>query len=142
MGLDMYLNARKFTSKDYFRPELYNKLVQEAPFALDTATLEVNVAYWRKSNQIHAWFVKHVQGGKDDCGEYSVSRDQLQLLVDNCKLVLIQKEEAPNLLPVQEGFFFGSYEYDEWYFDWLKEAREILVKMLEEDWEYYYSCWW
>ncbi len=57
MGLDMYLNARKFTSKDYFRPELYNKLVQEAPFALDTATLEVNVAYWRKSNQIHAWFV-------------------------------------------------------------------------------------
>ena len=145
MGLDMYLNARKFTSKDYFRPELYNKLVQEAPFALDTATLEVNVAYWRKSNQIHAWFVKHVQGGQDDCREYSVSRDQLQLLVDNCKLVLMQKEEAANLLPTQEGFFFGSYEYDEWYFKDIQDTIEQLERILNEyphEWDFTYQSSW
>ncbi len=145
MGLDMYLNARQFTAKQYFRPELYNKLVQEAPFALDTATLEINVAYWRKANQIHAWFVKHVQNGKDDCQEYHVSRDQLQLLVDNCKLVLIQKEEAPNLLPTQEGFFFGSYEYDEFYWQDIQDTIDQLEKVLNEyskDWDFKYQSSW
>lgn len=141
----MYLNARQFTAKQYFRPELYNKLVQEAPFALDTATLEINVAYWRKANQIHAWFVKHVQNGKDDCQEYHVSRDQLQLLVDNCKLVLIQKEEAPNLLPTQEGFFFGSYEYDEFYWQDIQDTIDQLEKVLNEyskDWDFKYQSSW
>jgi hypothetical protein len=145
MGLDMYLNARQFTSKEYFRPELYNKLVQEAPFALDHATLEINVAYWRKANHIHKWFVDHVQKGVDDCREYSVSRDQLQLLVDTCKLVLMQKEEAANLLPVQEGFFFGSYEYDEWYFENTKDTIDQLDKILTEypeQWDFIYSSSW
>jgi len=145
MGLDMYLNARQFSSKDYFRPELYNTLVKAAPFALDTATLEVNVAYWRKSNQIHAWFVKHVQGGKDDCREYSVSRDQLQLLIDTCKIVLMQKEEAVNLLPTQEGFFFGSYEYNEYYFGDLQDTIDQLERVLKEfpkEWDFIYSSSW
>ena len=31
MGLDMYLNARQLSSRDYFRPDLFNKLVQEKP---------------------------------------------------------------------------------------------------------------
>lgn len=145
MGLDMYLNARQFTSKEFFRPELYNKLVQEAPFALDTATLEVNVAYWRKCNQIHAWFVKHVQNGVDNCEEYYVSREQLQLLLDTCKLVLMQKEEAANLLPVQEGFFFGSYEYDEYYFEDIQYTVDQIEKILTEypnGWEFrYHSSW-
>ena len=141
----MYLNARQFTSKEFFRPELYNKLVQEAPFALDTATLEVNVAYWRKCNQIHAWFVKHVQNGVDNCEEYYVSREQLQLLLDTCKLVLMQKEEAVNLLPVQEGFFFGSYEYDEYYFSDIQDTIDQLESVLKDipaGWELrYHSSW-
>jgi len=145
MGLDMYLYARQFTAKAYAKPELYNKLVQEAPFALDFATLEVQVAYWRKANQIHAWFVKHVQNGKDDCQEYRVTRDQLQLLVDNCKLVLMNKEEAANLLPVQEGFFFGSYEYNEYYFGDLQDTIDQLEKILNEypeDWDFKYQSSW
>ena len=145
MGLDMYLNARQFTAKSFAKPELYSKLVQEAPFALDFATLEVQVAYWRKANQIHAWFVKHVQGGKDDCQEYHVTRDQLQLLVDNCKLVLMNREEAANLLPVQEGFFFGSYEYDEYYFGDIQDTIDQLERILNEypeDWDFKYQSSW
>ena len=145
MGLDMYLNARQFTAKAFAKPELYSKLVENAPFALDFATLEVQVAYWRKANQIHAWFVKHVQNGKDDCQEYSVTRDQLQLLVDNCKLVLMNREEASNLLPTQEGFFFGSYEYDEYYFGDLQDTIDQLEKILNEypeDWDFKYQSSW
>jgi hypothetical protein len=126
-------------------PDLYNKLVQEAPFALDTATLEVQVAYWRKANQIHKWFVDHVQNGKDDCGDYYVSREQLQLLLDTCKIVLIDREEASQLLPVQEGFFFGSYEYNEYYFSDIQDTIEQLEKVLTEypeEWSFKYQSSW
>jgi hypothetical protein len=145
MGLDMYLTARQSTFKGWKNAKLYNKLVQEAPFALDFANLEVQVAYWRKSNQIHSWFVKHVQGGTDDCKEYHVTRDQLQLLLDNCKLVLINKEEAPNLLPPQEGFFFGSYEYDEFYWQDIQDTIDQLERVLNEypqDWDFKYQSSW
>ena len=45
------------------------------------------VGYWRKANHIHAWFVKNVQEGEDDCGMYPVSREQLALLLETCKAV-------------------------------------------------------
>ena len=142
----MYLNARQFTARQFARPELFNRLVQEAPFAVkDYATLEVQVAYWRKANQIHAWFVKHVQNGVDNCEEYYVSREQLQLLLDTCKLVLMQKEEAANLLPVQEGFFFGNYEYNEYYFSDIQDTIDQLDKILTEypqQWDFVCSSSW
>lgn len=141
----MYLSARQIAFNGWKNPELYNKLVQEAPFALDTATLEVQVAYWRKANHIHKWFVDHVQDGNDDCEEYRVSRDQLQLLLDNCKLVLMNKEEAPKLLPRQEGFFFGSYEYDEYYWLDIQDTIEQLEKILNEypeEWDFKYQSSW
>jgi len=145
MGLDMYLYARQFAFNGFKNQDLYNKLVQEAPFALDTATLQVQVAYWRKANQIHKWFVDHVQDGNDNCEEYRVTRDQLQLLLDNCKLVLINKEEAPNLLPPQEGFFFGSYEYDEFYWQDIQDTIDQIEKILNEypeEWEFQYQSSW
>jgi hypothetical protein len=145
MGLDMYLTARQMAFNGFRNQELYNKLVQEAPFALDTAVLEVQVAYWRKANQIHKWFVDHVQNGVDNCEEYYVSRDQLQLLLDSCKIVLIDKEEASQLLPVQEGFFFGSYEYNEYYFSDIKDTIEQLEKVLTEypeEWSFKYQSSW
>lgn len=46
------------------------------------------VAYWRKANAVHKWFVENVQGGEDDCNDHEVSREQLQDLVDLCKTVL------------------------------------------------------
>ena len=141
----MYLTARQMAFNGFKNQELYNKLVQEAPFALDTATLEVQVAYWRKANQIHKWFVDHVQNGKDDCGDYYVSREQLQLLLDTCKIVLIDKEEASQLLPVQEGFFFGSYEYNEYYFGDLQDTIDQIERILNEypeDWYFKYQSSW
>ena len=145
MGLDMYLYARQFAFNGFKNQDLYNKLVQEAPFALDTASVQVQVAYWRKANQIHKWFVDHVQDGNDNCEEYRVTRDQLQLLLDNCKLVLINKEEAPNLLPPQEGFFFGSYEYDEFYWQDIQDTIEQIEKILNEypeEWDFQYQSSW
>lgn len=68
MGLDMYLIKRK---KNDTQDDSFNQ-----------------VAYWRKANQIHNWFVKNVQGGNDDCGEYKVTVDQLESLLDLCHVTL------------------------------------------------------
>lgn len=47
------------------------------------------VGYWRKANQIHNWFVKHVQDGEDDCAyHHECTREVLEELLETCKTVL------------------------------------------------------
>lgn len=46
------------------------------------------VAYWRKANAIHQWFVDNVQNGEDDCHEYKVSREDLEELCGICGEIL------------------------------------------------------
>lgn len=149
--------------------------------------VQEEVMYWRKANQIHNWFVKHVQGGNDDCKDYYVTREQLQELVDTCKKVLDASKLVPGtvrngytfdadgkkkyfeeqgkviedptvakeLLPNIEGFFFGGQDYDEWYYNDIKDTYETLSEELKRDeaviadkkkglWpgEYYYSASW
>lgn len=72
MGLDMYLIKRK---KNDSKDNSFNE-----------------VAYWRKANQIHKWFVSNVQNGVDDCGYYPVTLDQLESLLDLCHVVLDNAE--------------------------------------------------
>lgn len=53
---------------------------------------------------------------------------------------------AEELLPTSSGFFFGSYDYDEYYVEDIKNTIEIITKVLETtDFEtqmiYYVSSW-
>jgi hypothetical protein len=47
--------------------------------------------------------------------------------------VLEDPAKAPELLPTQEGFFFGSYEYDEYYLDDLRDTHDMLALELSEE---------
>ena len=49
---------------------------------------------------------------------------------------------AKLLLPTEGGFFFGSTEYDQYYYDDLVETKNILEKCLDEDFDYYYRSSW
>lgn len=135
----------------------------------------LEVGYWRKANQIHRWFVENVQGGKDDCKSYEVSRAQLGELLETvyevlksinlvpgtCSVgqrpgegegfdstrrgfVVENPEVAKKLLPIQEGFFFGSYLYDSWYFEGLVVTKDILEEVLQSppDSEFFYQSSW
>lgn len=114
--------------------------------------LRFEVGYWRKANQIHNWFVENVQKGEDDCGSYSVEKEQLQELLETINQILNEKDKkkqielAKELLSTKEGSFFGNYEYDKYYFDDLKETKEIIEKLLKiknlEDYEIEYSSSW
>lgn len=60
--------------------------------------------------------------------------------------VLTNIEVAKELLPTQEGFFFGGTDYDEYYMEDLKRTVEVLkpiVENMEDDYgDYYYSASW
>lgn len=158
MGLDMYLSATKYVSGYGFEKQkvadTYDKVLNALGMTRDdlgdpgtpSANVEVNVAYWRKSNAIHAWFVDNCQGGEDDCNKYPVYREQLQELVDLCKKVIANPNDAPNLLKTRSGFFFGSTDYDEYFFDDIRNTVTMLEKVLQNpkfaDWSFeYHSSW-
>lgn len=130
MGLDMYLYGRK----DNYNLTDYN---------IGRIGLQVEVGYWRKANAIHRWFVKNIQGGVDNCATYSVSIDELKTLKSICEEILNKPELADKKLPTKDGFFFGSTEYDEFYFNDIQETIDIVNKCLNLDYDYFeYSSSW
>ena len=100
------------------------------------------VGYWRKANAIHSWFVAEVQNDVDDCGTYIVSREQLEDLKWACEVVLSGEQKPEDFLPVEDGAFFGSQEYDESYFQDLRDTIEIINKVIAEtDWDVQTVCY-
>lgn len=51
--------------------------------------------------------------------------------------------KAQELLPVEEGLFFGGTDYDEWYLDEIKETKCTIEQLLADGsyGEYYTSSW-
>jgi hypothetical protein len=103
------------------------------------------VMYWRKANAIHDWFVQNVQNGIDECKPHEVTVEQLKTLRDLCAHILENKEVAEPLLPTTSGFFFGSTDYNVWYFDSLSrtvvELDRLLAETNENDLYIYWSSW-
>ena len=118
MGLDMYL---------------YNKDNEQ-------------IMYWRKANQIRGWLVKHnIIQDDDDCVDRLVTVQNLKDLIEDCNKVLADHSLAEELLPPSSGFFFGSVDMNEWYFDDLKQTVEKLqpiVDSADENDHFIYSDWW
>lgn len=72
--------------------------------------------------------------------------DDIEALLAACRLIENGVEIAEKVLPTQAGFFFGSTEYDEWYYEDIKSTIDILEKVLAEtDFENYqityHSSW-
>lgn len=106
MGLDMWL---------------YEKEVHE-------------VAYWRKDNAIHGWFIRNYANSVDDCSPVNIPREGIIELRNLCLTVLEANNEelAFELLPPTPGFFFGSYEIDQWYWEGIKETADKLTQIINE----------
>lgn len=160
MGLDMYLEAKKYVGRDNWskgeptpNPE-YTALVELAPKGLADnlqfggASVALTVGYWRKANAIHGWFVNELAGGVDECQEIYVPREKLVELRELCASVVKQPAMAGEILPPQEGFFFGSSEIDEWYLNDMQLTIDIIDKVLnaiaEDDygWSFSYHASW
>ncbi len=137
-------------------------------------TLLDEIMYWRKANAIHDWFVEYVQHGNDDCGNYEIHRETIEELYNITKQVydsLKYKKRvtqvfkdydgkpyeedcysptdlsvASLLLPTQDGFYFGSVNYNEYYFkmvvETMNKCKEILDTFdFENNYLVYSSSW-
>ena len=141
MGLDMYLYRREYLSNYSWGSE--HEKEKDAFHAIADAVgiqpckdaphihVEVCVAYWRKANAIHKWFCD-LDGGRDECQNIYVTRGQLVELRNLCDSVLLQPAIGQDILPTQPGFFFGSYDYDEWYMEDMKNTVKQLDKILND----------
>ena len=157
MGLDMFLNRKKYIGANYEhrKVDAFISITiggKKIPIDIEKLSyIEEAVGYWRKANQIHNWFVENVQDGEDDCKSYSVSIEDLKELLDLCKEIELEPSKAEELLPTCKGFFFGSTDYDESYMEDIKYTIELLEKLIKEEEEYnkdgfysefeYFSSW-
>lgn len=96
----------------------------------------------RKANHVHGWIVENVQYGFDDKDVYKFKPHLIEMLIEKCDVIVkrcnvvddkIDKVElCESILPVTEGFFFGSYDYDQLYYDLTVKTASILKKIMEE----------
>jgi hypothetical protein len=157
VGLDMYLFGKKYisgidwdkerTEDGFVKSPVYENIIKAADLeeiATDDAGLyvTVSVGYWRKANAIHGWFVDNVQNGEDNCQEYFVERTDLNKLRTLCKAAIANKDHGD--LPPVSGFFFGSNEVGDWYWEDLKQTVEIIDRVLSypDDIRFYYQSSW
>jgi len=155
MGLDQYLSASEYISRWDYSPEydrseneLFSQIVSQFGVEVDPSgfaglSIDFPMGYWRKSNQIHNWFVENLADGVDECQKIYVNRESLENLRDLCNQVLADNSLAKDLLPTGAGFFFGSLEYDEYYFGDLKQTVEIIDRCLASKFDYFeYQASW
>jgi hypothetical protein len=142
MGLDMYLNARRFLwHTDQTLADNLKQVMPELPKHMRIKEVTIEAMYWRKANAIHKWFVDNVQGGRDECQETEVSLEQLEKLLDTIELVLDDPSLASDLLPPQAGFFFGGTDLDDWYWEDLKDTQSKLQDFFTRDWKGWDFCY-
>jgi len=149
MGLDMYLTAEKylfsFNETDKAKADA---IAQTVDTRRRVKSVQIEAAYWRKANAVHSWFVNNVQNGVDDCESYRVSRSYLIELRDLCRQIYELKDtkRAESELPPCAGFFFGSTEVGQDYWDDLASTDEQLTAALTDesllDCDFYYRASW
>ena len=152
MGLDMYLTANEYVSRtkrdDLMgdapkQNELFVELSDRRKGWIDQAgyqgiSISYPVAYWRKANAIHNWFVQNVQDDRDECQKSYVSSQNLRDLREACQAVLAVEHRPETVvndtavewgLAPKAGFFFGSLQYDEFYFEDLRYTVETINRL-------------
>jgi len=157
MGLDMYLRATEYVSRyDYDgnnaddNNPLFAQLVEkfdvsdaigDTPFG--GISIDFPMGYWRKVNSVHNWFVEICGGGVDECQPMYVNRQHLEELREICKQVLADHSLAEELLPTSAGFFFGSTDFDEYYFKDLEYTVKVIDRCLKSKFDYFeYQASW
>lgn len=88
------------------------------------------IGYFRKVNFLVKYF-------EDTCGldvekQFSlrIDKEDIEELKNRCKEVLDDHSKAEELLPTMEGFFFGSTDYDEYYFEDVQEVYDYCLYLL------------
>jgi hypothetical protein len=138
-------------------------------------SMSEEIGYWRKANAIHKWFIENTNEVDDGNYEVTKAdleklKEACEKVINGSKLdeglisigqrfvngefvdileegkIIANPELAQSILPAQDGFFFGSLDYDEFYIDKLQQTVDIIKEALEKtDFEteylYYWASW-
>lgn len=102
-----------------------NNLQKIVDYAIDCYA-SGNDMYYRKVNFLYAFFAEALTD--EQC---VVTKHDVETIISHCKEVLADHSLAEKLLPTQSGFFFGSTDYNEWYFKDVEDVLEKFTKYLE-----------
>ena len=134
---------RKELATEYLKSidECNSKLINELEDEKEKINPWNEVAYFRKVNFLIPFF-----GYEENCSNIEIDKYQVEYLIEACKEVLANHDKASFLLPTQEGFFFGSTDYDDLYFDDVQNVKEKFEEILadfdrDED-ILLMHCWW
>lgn len=175
MGLDMYLRKKTYVGANYQHNNVKGIIkltegVENKKVAITlnrVSEITENVAYWRKVNAVHNWFVENIQDGNDNCEEYYLSSDKMKELVELCKTSIEIVKKSPKITKIEKdwngkdynyevfnvdeeqidlktssSFFFGEVEYTTYYLDGLEETISQLEPLLLEEGSFYYQSSW
>jgi len=159
MGLDMYLKADKYVggwnhSTDEEKATFKQILKAVGAEGLSTPespgiNVSTTVAYWRKVNAVHSWFVRELAKGVDACQQIYVTVEDMEKLIATCEKALAlyeagNLEEAGESMAPKAGFFFGDTEIDEWWAEGLKDTIKQLEPLLEvgDEFDFFYQASW
>jgi hypothetical protein len=176
MGLDMYLSKKTYVKQwSHNKPEdQFEVSVKKGGVTYPhingerVSYVTEEVAYWRKFNALHNWFVENCQDGRDECQETYVGREKLEELLITLHQVkniletsprkkqqvengwsngektfveievVTDTEQLDELFPTTSGFFFGGTEYDMYYEQEVKETIKLFGNLLKEEGGDYY----
>jgi hypothetical protein len=167
MGLDMYLYKKSYVQNwEHTSPEKRHtfEIKMGGEIRKDIKPERIcyiveQIAYWRKFNALHGWFVQNCAGGTDECQDINVSEEHLKELLDTLKKVhkltsnskkvtkVLQdwngkdyevevyenENKIKELLEPTQGFFFGGYEIDEYYAEEVKSTIKILKDLIKDN---------
>lgn len=88
-----------------------------------------HLGYFRKVNFLVRYF-KSLGFDPNKSDSFEISKTDIKDLLFRCKEVLKDPSIAGELLPTMGGFFFGSIEYDEYYYEDVEEVKKFIEETL------------
>lgn len=97
---------------------------------------------FRKVNCLQGYFENkyHIE----NCQEFPIEKHMVEEILSLTEQVLAEPNKGKELFPIQLGFFYGNYEYNDYYIDDVRETYDAFKRLNEhfdEFDEVVYYCW-
>lgn len=139
MGLDIYFYKGKSLAQS--REERIKEDIAAFEKADEEGEMLDEDLYFRKVNLLVRYFDYN-----ENCSYKPIEKEEVEELLERCDKVLEVKNTDVSMeyLPTCCGFFFGSTDYDEWYYTVVGSVKEAF-ESLKIDWDkenLYIMCSW
>ena len=112
----------------------YEKLIDELN-DIDCENFEF-LAYFRKVNFLFEFFSGSLN---EEEMTAVITRGEMEELIEKCEFVLNNRDKASEILPTCDGFFFGSLDYDDYYFESVAKVLlsfQVILENYSDDYLY------